>query len=728
MHTQEHPGSPDEQLNDCAQVKSSLSLNMTTGQHRSTGFSSLWLKNPAARFAAARKAWTHSLQTTLFGLALLVYLSTHLIGLTDFPVYFFTDEAVQTVLAGDLLRDGLKNEDGDFLPTYFKNGGQYRLSTSVYLQVLPYLAFGKSIFVNRATSVLVGLAAALAVGLILRNVFMLKFWWMGVLLLSITPAWFLHSRTAFECVIAVAFYALFLYFYMLYRVKNTKYLYPALAAGALAFYSYSSFQIIMLMTGGLLLLSDWRYHWQNLKVGLTGSGLLVFLALPYVRFVIAHPNANTSSMKALGSYWMQPISLGEKLTHFLNQYLYGLSIHYWFIPNNGELIRHVMKGYGNLLLASLPFMVLGLILAVLQFRSATHRVVLIALLAAPGGAALIEIGITRALVMVIPAALLTAFGLEKTLNWLGRRRFSYGTLSVGVFAILAVFNFYMLGDSLINGPTWYDDYGMGGMQYGAKQIFKAVQDFVSKNPNTQILFSPNWANGTDVVARFLLPDDLPVRIESIDGYLIEHLPLDDQMVFVMTPDEYQTTVSSGKFTNVRVVKTVPYPNFKAGFYFVRMHYVSDIDEIIAAEKEVRRQLQEDEVDIGNQRVKVRYSLLDMGEIGNLFDGNPDTLGRTFEANPFVVELTFPEPKIISGLSMIIGSTSDRVIAKLYPSPNAPPVEYVADLDAEFDHPEDSMAFGAPTPAQILRLEIQDLHQIEPGHVHVWEINLREGSQ
>lgn len=697
MHNQEHPGSLHQQLNDRAQVKTSFS-------------------------------WPYSLQTTLFGFALLVYLSTRLIGLTDFPIYFFTDEAVQTVLAGDLLRDGLKNEAGDFLPTYFKNGGQYRLSTSVYLQVLPYLAFGKSIFVNRAASVLVGSAAALAVGLILRDIFMLRYWWAGVLLLSITPAWFLHSRTAFESVIATAFYALFLYFYLLYRVKNPRYLYLALTAGALAFYSYSSVQIVTLITGGLLLLSDWGFHWQNLKVGLKGSAILVLLALPYVRFVIAHPGANVSSLKALGSYWMQPISLVEKLDHFFSQFLHGLSIKYWFLPNNGELVRHVMKGYGNLLLVSLPFLLLGLILALNELHSPVYRVVLIALLAAPSGAAIIEIGITRALVLVIPAALLTAFGLEKTLSWMARQHFSTAALSVGVFAILAIFNFYMLGDSLINGPTWYDDYGMGGMQYGAKQVFKAVQDYLSKHPDEKILFSPNWANGTDVVARFMLPEYLPVKIESIDGYLIEHLPLDDHMVFVMTPEEYNTTISCGKFTNVCVAKTVPYPNGSAGFYFVRMQYVPNIDEIVAAEKEIRSQLQEDVLYLDNQQVRVRYSLLDMGEVGNLFDGNPDTLGRTFEANPFVVELIFPEPKIISGLSMVIGSTQDRVTAKLYPTPDDPPVEYVADLSAEFDHPEDSMTFDRPTQAAILRLEILDLHQDEPGHVHVWEINLQEGSQ
>ncbi len=101
---------------------------------------------PASRLADLRKRWPYSLASTLFGLALLLYLATRLIGLADFPIYFFSDEAIQTVHAADLIRDGFKDEEDTLLPTYFKNGPFYNLSLSVYLQVLPYLILGKSVF------------------------------------------------------------------------------------------------------------------------------------------------------------------------------------------------------------------------------------------------------------------------------------------------------------------------------------------------------------------------------------------------------------------------------------------------------------------------------------------------------------------------------------------------------------------------------------------------------
>jgi hypothetical protein len=96
--------------------------------------------------SAARSAWQKlDLDLTLFILAVLCYLLTRFIGLADFPIFFFCDEAVQTVLAADLVRDGFYNVSTEFLPTFFFNAYQYNLGPSVYLQVIPFLLLGKSV-------------------------------------------------------------------------------------------------------------------------------------------------------------------------------------------------------------------------------------------------------------------------------------------------------------------------------------------------------------------------------------------------------------------------------------------------------------------------------------------------------------------------------------------------------------------------------------------------------
>ena len=680
--------------------------------------SSLRIVHPAVGVRAI------SLEAVLFSLVLLVYLVTRLVGLAQFPIYFFTDEAIQTVQAADLVRDGFHNADHELLPTYFVNGGQYNLSLSVYLQVIPYIIFGKSVLATRGAAVMATLVGAVCIGLILKDIFKIRYWWIGTLILSITPAWLLHSRTAFESALMVSMYTGFLYFYLRYRYISPRNLYPAVVFGALAFYSYSGGQMVLLATALLLFFSDLRYHWQNRKTGLVGLGVLVVVALPYIRFLIAHGAANYNHLQILNSYWTEPLSLVEKIRQFCSFYLQGLNPAYWFLPNDQDLIRHLMSGYGHLLRLSFPFFLLGLVICVKNMRSASHRTFLIALLAAPTGAALVGIGITRLLVFVIPAVLMTSLGVWACLSWLEKRRIPGKALAFGLFIPLVAFNIYMLRDALENGPLWYSNYGLGGMQYGANQVFTAAQDYEKQHPSTQIILSPSWANGTDVLARFFLPDPSPIILGSIQGYFYEHVPLDEKTLFIMIPQEYAAVEGSNKFTDIHVEKIIPYPDGSPGFYFVRLRYVADIDDILQAEKAARSKLQTGEVTIDDEQTNVNYSMLDMGQIQNAFDGNEDTLIRSFEANPLVIELVFPYVKTLTGITVRVGGVATEVTALVEVQGAANPAPYKTGVP-QTPLPKDAIIdFGNSLQVQSIHLEIDSVNDSAPAHVHVWEITLK----
>ena len=273
-------------------------------------------------------------------------------------------------MAEDFVLNGLRNYNGETLPTYFNKDATYNLSSlSVYLQVIPYVIFGKSVFVTRAVSALVATFGAVMVGLTLRDIFKLRTWWSGVLLLSVVPAWFLHSRTAFETVEMTAFYAGFLYFYLRYRTINPRALYAALVFGALVFYTYSPGQLIIVVSGVFLLLSDLRYHWQQRKVALGGLLLLGVLVLPYLRHVMAHPEATLQHLSTRAPFWMEDVPLAEKLQHYLGTYLAALDPRYLFLPNQTDLDRHLMQGYGHFSLWMLPLVVVGLGVSLLKLRS-----------------------------------------------------------------------------------------------------------------------------------------------------------------------------------------------------------------------------------------------------------------------------------------------------------------------------------------------------------------------
>ncbi|HET9279084.1 MAG TPA: hypothetical protein VFN95_12895, partial [Flavitalea sp.] len=305
---------------------------------------------------------------------------------------------------------------------------------------------------------------------------------------------------------------------------------------------------------------------------------------------------------------------------------------------------------------------------------------------------------------------------------------SSSVIALAIFTALAATNVRMLNDALRNGPLWFRDYGLGGLQYGAFQIFNIIDEYKREHPDTKIIFSPDWANGTDTVARFFLDDFSSIQIGSVRGYLIEKLPLDRNTLFIMTPDEYQIIKQHPKFTDIVVETTVPYPDGNPGFYFVRLSYVDNVDEVFAAEKATREALRESTLTIDGQQVKVRYSYLDSDfqdkSMALVFDNDRFTLAKTFETNPFVIELTFPKIRKLNGFSIIIGSARVQITLKCYPEVGVEPTIHRFEGQGSQSQPELSFDLPEPIEVQVLRVEVLDPNSHDQARVHIWELRLR----
>ncbi|MCI0520121.1 MAG: glycosyltransferase family 39 protein [Chloroflexi bacterium] len=721
-------------------------------------------------------AWLRSLTLPglLFAAALAVYLFTRLWALQDFPIYFFGDEAVQTLFAEDLLARKFHSAEGAPFPIYVEAAGnRWTPLLSMYFHALAAALFGKSIFISRAVSALVSLLAALCVSLILRDFFKARYWWAGVLLVALTPAWFLHSRTAFETVMTASFYACFAYFYLLYRLKSPRYLYAAVLSGAAAFYSYSNAQAILLAAAALLFLSDLRYHWQQRAVVVRGLLLAAVLALPFISFRLNHPDALSAHLKVIGSYWFSDLSLGEKIVQFVRRYTYGLSPQYWFFPNEHDLPRHRMAGFGQMQTAVLPLALTGLAVSLWRWRSSAHRAVLILALATPVGAALVDVGIARILAFIVPANILVALGLEWLLarvkalrvipqreaqsssdrkvsarnegtkqspqavgaassgwrpprsdtavSYSGRERW----IALGLFLFLAWANLSMLRIALSQGPLWFRDYGLYGMQYGAKQLFEeAIPAILEEDPQAQILVTSTWANGADNFPRFFYNAEQRkrVRMDGVEAYLFKKLPLDEHMVFVASPAEYNQALDSPKVNVTRVERVVEYPDGSPGFYFFRMRYSDDVDALFAAEKEARRQLVSAHAVLDGQTIAIRHSQIDMGLPDYMFDGDSFTLMRGMEANPFILELEFPEARRISGITADFGLVNVKLTAILYSQDQAAPSIFNSTFLNATGAPLVEMNFaGAPARVSKIRLEIFNTLSGETANIHIREL-------
>jgi hypothetical protein len=722
----------------------------------------------------------------LMALALLLYISTRLVGITRWPIYFFTDEAVQQNFAAELVKGGGAWHDGTVLPTFFENAGQYEMNFSVYVQAIPTMLFGKSEQVARGVSAIFTLFGALALGLALQKVFRLPHAWAGVMFLSITPAWFLHSRTAFESAEAVSLYLLFLLFYWLYRSENPRNLFPCLFFGALTLYTYSPAQVVMLVTGTFLFLSDIRYHIKHWRIALGGAFFLGVLSIPYDMFLAQHPSGNQQQLAILNSYWLRDIPLWEKLSIYLGDYLRGLNPAYWFLPEQEPIVRHMMQGYGHVMWITLPLTLIGFLLALWNIRDSRFRVILIALLAAPAGAAVVGITITRALFMVVPAALFTTLGaiwlvtltesytpglpaylavwrdgyrslLRYLSTWRGAFRpiaaqpivrrsvsnmlrewqersrsapgrfidsgYSRTTIGIVLFAILAAANIFMTWDALANGPTWYSDYGLYGQQYGGAQLTGAMASYLNQNPDTQFIVSPDWANGTDEIMNFFLPEGFPFRMGGIDGYIQEMRPIAPNDVIILTPDELVRAAQSGLFASIQAVHTVPWPDGRTGFYFLRLRYSGQAAAILAAQKAELAKPVSEQLLLNGESVQVEHSRFDMGTLANGFDDDPVSLMRGLSANPLYVDMRFTETHAFTSIRALVGSAPTRLTVTISPDDGGAPDVFSVEVPRATENHMIVLSLPHAIASRHVRLEFLVVGEDEPTHVHVFGIFL-----
>lgn len=664
----------------------------------------------------------------LFAVGMLVYLIVQFTGLGSYPAHFSCDEAVSMVKASMLVSNGMRGEHGELLPTFMKNDGQYSLSTTVYLAILPYLLFGKSVLAARAVTAVIALLGALCLALFLRDYLRLREWWLGPLLLASTPAWFFLARTGMETAQMAAFYIGFWYFYAGYRYKDPRLLFPALILGGLTFYTYTPGQVIIVATGLILLVADWRYHWEQRSTAWKGLLVLAVLAIPLVRFMILEPDVYVNRLGMYNSYLVwQELNPLQKAGRYLGQYLGGLSPVFWFSPHTqDENIRYTLGSHPPLALAYAPFLLAGLYAGVRKWRTLPGvRMVFYALLAAPSGAALV-LGATlpRLLAVVIPLVLLTALGVSTVLKWLEER---WPRLQMwprfALLVFLAAAGVLMMTDANKNGARWLTDYGLGGLQWGAPQVYRAALDYAGQHPDETVLVSPNWTFQGETLRNFFTNEHPSIYVRGVADFFDAYHTDIGTNIFVLTPDDARMVEESGKFKPPQVAQTIQYPDGNDGFYWVHLEYVDDIDRILEAERAERRKLVTDTVMLDGEKVIVHHSSLDMGELSSLFDGNKDTLARSAFSNPLVVGIDFKSPRPIQNVTVLAGAEPVTLTVEVTDSEGAAHTfETEAGLASGFK--DVSIDFGSVLEVKSLKVLLYDVNVPEPTNVHLWEIQLK----
>lgn len=643
-------------------------------------------------------------------------------GITRYPAHVTPDEVYPSLRAVDLLQNGF-TFDGKVLPAFMPGTTPHGVGVGAYLQVLPQFFRPNSLAWIRAFNALLGLLASLGLTAWLRTSLRLTYAWVLLPLLPALPVWFFFNRTGLDIALAASLYMGTFACYGFYLAGRPRFLFGSVALAMLAFYAAPSARIAVLTAVILLIVIDWRYHLENRRLALQALLLLVLLAIPLVRFLLQYPGAFQQEINA-GGFLAGGLPPAAKLGQFLLNVLNGFNPFYWFLLDPNTPAQYRMGTYPPLPLLLAPFVFWGGWAALTKIRQPAHRLIWVGWIAAAVGAAPFG-GRLPELLLVVPfLALAAVIGLHEVLQRLKRVWQNMPDWLPGAALLLGAggAGLLLLVNGLVHSPQWQVDTGRDGLQYGASQIYAAAAAYAGENKERSVLVWPEWSTDPDALRRFFAADSGDrIRLGLLEPFLYRLDPSIDQFAFMIPEDQYQSIRSSGKF-NVATVEQIEYPDGSAAFALVELTYTPQAAEIMEQEAARRRVLVSQMIQLDGEPVQVRHSTLDIGQPEYLFDGIPDSLIRSAEANPLVVELVFSPPRLLAGVQVQLGSEPIQVTSVINPESGSP--QTVTRHGAATDGMKElRLDFADGAWVEVLRLEVEDETMQEPAHVHLWEIRL-----
>ena len=272
--------------------------------------------------------------------------------LTESPPGLTVDEAAFGYNAVLLSQTG-HDENGKFLPFFVSSiGGQdWRQPVTQYFMALFFKFAPPSSFTLRLTSIFIFLVSATLIYYLARELLGNFGGFVSIIFLATTPIIFIQSHMALDNIMPVPFTILWLLFLYLYsKKKNVKFLFWAGVALGINFYTYKAMRGIVPVW--YLLSVAWLVRKGLKEVLIFSSGLLPFFAIiPYLR--VHYPGA------LFGGYRPNFTSVYDSVY----PYLASFDFSFLFIKGD-DLLYHSTGTHGMLLLASLPFFLIGLFQAI----------------------------------------------------------------------------------------------------------------------------------------------------------------------------------------------------------------------------------------------------------------------------------------------------------------------------------------------------------------------------
>lgn len=387
----------------------------------------------------------------IFICSLLIF--TRFYGISKIPPSIYWDEASIGYNAYSVALTG-KDEWGDFLPIHFRAFGEFKLPVYIYSVVIFVRALGLNEFSIRAPAVLFSLGVVvLTYFLGMKITKSQAAGLLGSFFISISPWYFIFSRTGYEANAGLMFYLLGIYLFLRVR-ENSWFLTISIVSFILSAYSYNSFRVVTPLSLLVLILinvNELLSNFNKIKVSLILSFIIILLSMIPIYRLYTFDSGN-SRFDAVRSFGLHSV-IENYFSHF------KLS----FLLNGDKNLRSQQRGFGQLVLPDFIFIPLGLLF--ILSKKTKYLILLIALiLISPIPAAITKESphALRTISMVPLISILSSLGVIQLKRFL-RTGFVF---SLVITIMLIFFSSYMR-----NFITFYPIDSSQDWQYGYKQIY-----------------------------------------------------------------------------------------------------------------------------------------------------------------------------------------------------------------------------------------------------------------
>lgn len=473
-------------------------------------------------------------------LAAIIFLSflIRTYNLAENPPGFFADEASIGYNAFRILNTG-KDEHGKTFPIFFEAFGEYKNPLQTYLTVPSIFIFGPDVFAVRFSSAVLSLLTILSIFFLARelNRHMPLNEMAGLsaaFFLAISP-WHIHfSRVSLEGFMPFIFCVTLGTYFFIRFPQNKKYLFFASSLFAIGMYSYFPARIFIPCFTALMSLIFIKEVRKNLSAYALSGALALVILLPLLFSVLT--GSGTMRWRQV-SIFDNPPSEKSILTHVTENYASHFSESFLFTKGDidmpGQFVtRHSVRGFGQLYLAQLPFIFLG----IFWFFKKKQRKYLAVLL---GWIILYPLGsmfttddsaqATRSFVGVVPFQILAATGFASSVYVIKKHHRILAGLFVATVLLLFSLSTYSYLRSYFESYKLYAA-DFWGWQYGAREI---VEIMVKEKSNYDMIYLAPAFNSPEIFIKFFGKDNCTNCTVGLPG---TDLKRDMRQLFSLTPE------------------------------------------------------------------------------------------------------------------------------------------------------------------------------------------------